>query len=121
MKCEATTKTGQRCRAPALSGGGRFCYHHDAGVAKDRAAARRKGGLRSHGLDPDAAPQTVRISTVRDVLDLLQVAGSDILQQEASLARSRALCYLAGVCLKALEVGSLEERIDVLEDRLPCR
>ena len=46
---------------------------------------------------------------------LLEIAASDTLSLENSVARSRTLAYLAQVALKALEVGELAERIDALE------
>jgi hypothetical protein len=45
----------------------------------------------------------------------LEVAGSDALAQKPSLARARTLAHLVTVVLRALEVGSLEERVSVLE------
>jgi hypothetical protein len=116
--CEALNQRGERCQAPPLKGS-RFCYHHAPELAAERAAARRRGGLRSHGLNPEAPAPEVRFRAVSDVLRLLEVAGEDILRQKPSLARARALAYLGGVCLKAFELSEIEARVRALENRSP--
>jgi hypothetical protein len=50
-----------------------------------------------------------------------QKAVLDTLGLENSVARSRALAYLAQVSLKALEVGELEERVKAIESVLNPR
>jgi len=41
--CDAITKQGARCRAPARAGS-RYCFHHDPACAAQRHEARVKGG-----------------------------------------------------------------------------
>jgi len=41
--CDAITKQGTRCKAPARAGS-RWCFHHDPACAAQRHAARVKGG-----------------------------------------------------------------------------
>lgn len=120
MRCEADTQKGERCKAPALKGG-RFCYHHDPEVAAERQEARRRGGLSLHygKGGPDRPDAEIRV--VRDVLALLETGAADILARPPSVERARALVYLSGAALKALEVGALEERVAALEKRLEMR
>ena len=58
---------------------------------------------------------TVSLETVGDVVRLLEASVRDVLQLENSVSRARCIGYLASVAVKALEVSSLEERIQRLE------
>jgi hypothetical protein len=57
----------------------------------------------------------------RGVRRLLQIAVTDTLSLENSIARARTIAYLAQVTLKALEVGEFEERLEALEATLKPR
>ena len=117
MKCEAHTVEGAPCQAPAQTGRP-FCFHHDPEKAAARSEARRRGGLRSHGLDPTMPRPEVRLLVVADIMKLLETAGADCLAQKPSLSRARALAYIGGMALKVIEVSELETRIRALEGRL---
>ena len=120
MRCEAETKAGTPCKAPALQGEP-FCFHHSPTRAAERTAARRRGGLRLHyGREGPERP-AARIREVGDVLGLLEVAASDALARKPSVQRARVLVYLSGAALKALESADLEERVAALEARLTMR
>lgn len=120
-KCKATTREGAPCKAPPLTGRD-YCYHHDESVAEERTAAKRRGAMVLHygaAGKPEAEP--VRVRAADDVLRLLETAASDLLARKPSFQRARALAYVAGVALKALEVGDLAERIEKLEEGLKLR
>jgi hypothetical protein len=113
--CQAVKDDGQPCHAPRLRDG-EFCFWHSPEHAEEAAEAQRLGGLRrrrekavSGAYDFDG------LADVGQVQRLLEIAASDTLSLENSVARSRTLAYLAQVALKALEVGELAERIDALE------
>ena len=55
------------------------------------------------------------LETVADIRRLLEVAALDTLGLENSIARARALTYLATAAIKLLEVGELEQRLASLE------
>ena len=98
--------------------GSKFCFHHNPATARKRTEARRRGGLAVHGLDPTAATPEIRIKCIGDCLTLLETAASDCLTMEPSLARARTLVQVALAGLRSVEVGSLEERLEALEERL---
>src|SRR4030042_1608917 len=113
--CKALREDGGRCQSPPLLDGD-FCLMHSPEHAEEMAEARRLGGLRrrrekavSGAYDFDG------LADVTQVRRLLEIAASDTLSLENSVARSRTLAYLAQVALKALEVGELAQRIDALE------
>jgi len=112
--CAATTKAGNPCRGRPVAGS-RYCAFHDPQRAAAVAAGRRAGGhsrrreSRSVALDV-AGPRDVAAVLVGELSDLLGTVGP-------GLQRSRAVAYLAGVLLRAFEVGQLEDRLEALEAR----
>ncbi len=68
-------------------------------------------------------PLPFRLQTAADVLALLeeQVQAVRGEQQAGTLEKARAIGYLAGVALKAIEDGNLAARIEMLEAVLKQR
>jgi len=114
MTCKATNKRGEPCGAPAIGGSG-WCFAHHPEKARERAAARRKGGLSVHGLDDSTETPEVRLSTAESVLGLLEKAAAELLPRKPSVQKARALAYVASVALWAVEVSELERRVSRLE------
>jgi len=113
--CKALKDDGGRCQAAPLLDGD-FCLMHSPEHAEEMAEARRLGGLRRRREKAvSGAYDFEGLADVGQVQRLLEIAVSDTLSLENSVARSRTLAYLAQVALKALEVGQLAERIDALE------
>jgi hypothetical protein len=117
-KCEAKNAAGGPCGMPPLEDG-RFCFAHDPRRGRDRAVARKKGGHNRQ--TPGATEELRQAISIEDVANIRRVLTdvvADTVAQENSAQRSRALGYLLGVALKALEVGELEERLEALEQRI---
>ncbi len=114
--CLALTANDRPCRAPPLQGSD-FCFWHDPNRASERTAARKRGGYRARGLDPEAPVPEVHLSNVIDVLDLLKTAAQDCLRHRPSLARARALAHIANTAAKVLESQELRDRVEDLENR----
>jgi len=95
---------------------------HDPRLARERAEARRLGGLRRRR---EKATSEVYdwggLEKVEEIQRILEVAIVDTLGLDNSPARSRTLGYLASLSLKALETGELEERVSALERLLGQR
>jgi hypothetical protein len=68
-------------------------------------------------------PLPFRLQTAADVLGLLeeQVEAVRAAQEAGTLEKARAIGYLAGVALKAIEAGNLAARIEMLEAVLKQR
>jgi len=116
-QCKATRRDGERCEAWAI-GGGDFCWTHEPSVAAERKAARSKGGHARHGRQLAVSQgDPVALGSVADVVAVVERALCDLQRLENSVARARAIGYLAGVAIRALEVSELEARITALEQR----
>ena len=120
--CKAENLRGEPCGAYAMAQS-EYCFHHDPARAAERKAARSKGGRARHGRNlvsgGNSGPTT--IESVEDVVDLLARTINDVLTLENSVQRARAIGYLAGVIVKALEAAELEDRVAALETALKQR
>ena len=115
--CAAKRKDGKPCQAFAVEGS-RFCFWHEPGLARERAAARSRGGRARHNRTLDGDGGTVVLQDVGDVCRLLERVAGDLFALETSVARARAVVYVCSVAIKAFEVGELEERLDALEEKV---
>ena len=122
--CRATNERGELCSAPT-GAGSEYCFWHDPARGEKRAEARKKGGYNRRRVPTAESSEPVEVRSCQDILGLVQRGINDTLSLENSIARSRALGYLAGVALKALEVGEFAERLKALEkavlDGSSCR
>jgi hypothetical protein len=113
--CRFQKDNGEPCRATPMRGE-EYCFWHHPEHAEEAAEARRLGGLRRRRERvTQGAYDFAGLQSVADIRRLLEIAVVDTLGLESSIARSRALAYLAQMALKALEVGELEERVRALE------
>ena len=81
-----------------------------------------KGGLRRRKEKTlSGAYEFQGLSSVPDIRRLLEIAVIDTLTLENSVARARTLAYLAQSALRCLEVGELEERVEMLEAAVHSR
>jgi hypothetical protein len=84
--------------------------------------ARRLGGLRRRREGTvGAAYDFDGLATMPDIRRLVEVAAFDVLGQENSIARARALAYLAQVAASLLEKGEMEDRLAAIEAALGPR
>ncbi len=83
------------------------------------AEARRAGGnRRKREATVQIAYDFPGLNSIRDITRLVEVAASDTLAEPSSLARSRALGYLAQVASTLHEKGVVADRLSVVEERL---
>jgi len=119
--CAFRFPTGEQCQSPPLHDS-KYCLMHSPEHAKEVQESRRLGGLRrKREVAVSGAYDFEGLETVSGIRRLIEVAVLDTLGMENSLARSRTLGYLAQVALRTLEVGELEERIEVLEQAVNAR
>lgn len=120
-QCPVRLPSGELCKAPPVSDSD-YCIMHSPEHAKEIQEARRLGGLRrKREVAVSGAYDFEGLETVGDIRRIIEIAVLDTLGMENSLARSRTLAYLAQVALRTLEVGELEERIELLEQIVNAR
>ena len=111
-KCQATTKAGRRCAAPAVRGKNYCSLHADP----DRAAALgRKGGTRHRKVyDGDVCNVSVPESA-GDVKRMLAESMAEVRTGKMDSKLGTTLAYIGTSLLKAIEVSDLETRLRALE------
>ena len=117
-QCAFRLNTGELCRMAPLRDG-QFCWVHSPERVKEVQEARRLGGLRRRRESAiSSAYQFESLNSVEGIRRIVLIAVLDALSTENSIARARTLAYLAQVALHTLEVGDLEQRLSVLENKL---
>lgn len=78
---------------------------------------RRRAGL--PGKSPSNLPRTLKVTTARDVLELLSETIGEVRKTKGeTFVKARVIAYLAGVTLKAVETADIEARLEALEKKL---
>ncbi len=119
-QCKSNNKQGERCKAYANENG--VCFMHDATKGKERAAARRNGGLATkqpHYADATVLPSTIR--NISSVLIVLDYALQESVGLDNSIQRGRLLISIAHGYIEALKVGEMEQRLEAVEMTLKMR
>jgi molybdopterin/thiamine biosynthesis adenylyltransferase len=117
--CQKIKAGGSQCEASALTGS-RFCYFHDPSKAHERQVAQRAGGL-ARSRQCAVLPRETPDRQVRKICDVVEVLGETLNQVRRGQIDPKvanSVAYIAGILLKALERGPLEERIASLEEIL---
>ena len=113
MKCQATTRSGERCKANALCGK-KYCLAHDPESRKKFKEITRKGGKVKKKVQVCLAPIEFK-GDVREVLDLLADTINRVRSNKMPPKIANTVGYLAGHMIKALEIVEIEERLKKVE------
>ncbi len=119
-QCNAKNKSGEPCNASANETG--FCFTHDATKGKERAIARRNGGLATkqpHYADASTLPSSIR--NIESVLIVLDYALRESVGLDNSIQRGRLIVSIAHGFIEALKVGEMEQRLEAVENALSLR
>lgn len=113
-ECQAVTRAGRVCGAPALRGG-EFCYQHEPTRESERRSARSLGGMRRAAHNGDASSLPERVKTTEDIMRVLDYTLSELVSLTNGVQRARALINLCGEYVHCLEISEIEKRISALE------
>jgi len=114
-KCQAKTKAGRPCAAPAVRGGIYCALHADP----ERAAQLgRKGGTKNRRAYEGNEWQGSAPRNACDVKNLLAEAMAEIRAGRMDPKLGTTLGYLGTSLLKAIETSDIEERLEKLEHGL---
>jgi hypothetical protein len=112
MRCKARTKAGNKCDAPVVERG--LCFFH-AHPEKLAELGRQGGKKNRHGQLGASDISHRPLRSVSDVRALLEETINQVRQGKLDLRSANALGFLAGILLKALEKGRIEDRLAHLE------
>ncbi len=119
-QCQAKKRDGEPGNAAANETG--FCFAHDATKGKERAVARRKGGLQR--ITPHVADVSIVLKETRSiegVMIILDYALQESLGLSNSIQRGRLLVSIAHGYIEALKVGEFEKRLEAVENVMNLR
>ena len=119
-QCQSNKQNGEPCNASANESG--FCFTHDVTKGRERAIARRNGGLKRitpHVADVSIVPRETR--TIKDVMTILDYALQESLVLSNSIQRGRLLVSIAHGFIEALKVGEMEQRLEAIENAMNLR
>ena len=113
--CKAIRSEGQPCRAAPLKDE-HYCRFHSPGAAEEVQEGRRLGGQRRRRERVVAAVYDFEgLGSVASIRRLVEVAATDTLGLENSVARNRTLGSLAQIAASLVEKGELDARLAALE------
>jgi len=119
--CRFVKDNGEPCQAAAMPDCD-LCFFHDPEHAKEAADARRLGGLhRKREKITSTVYDFDGLRTSDGILRLLEIAATDTLALDNSVARTRALTYIASVAARVVQGLELEERLQAIEEALGPR
>src|SRR5271157_1048853 len=113
-KCQAKTKAGRQCAAPAVRGGAFCALHSDPNRAAE--LGRRGGACNRKVYDGDVRNVSVPESA-GDVKRMLAETMADIRAERMDPKLGTTLGYLGMALLRAFEVADLEQQLERLEQR----
>ena len=111
-------KSGKQCKGYAVTGDD-YCFSHSRKRAKQRAEAQRKGGKTALAEKKRVLKNSnVQIKGTADVVRLLNETLNQVRIGQIEVKIANCVGYLSGICLKALEQGDLEKRLEALEEKV---
>ena len=120
-RCRRIKRDGKQCRGFAVRGSGGFCLTHSPKHANKRRARNAAGGRARAVPKASAGSDAPRIEGTGDVILLVNWVIADTWNLENSAPRSRALLAACAQAIACLEIGDLEERVRLLEQRLEVK
>ena len=114
-QCAFKTTMGEPCRMAPLTDS-QFCWAHSPEHYQEAQDARRLGGLRrKREATISGAYDIESLNTIDGIRRLIEIAATDTLGMENSIARNRTLTDIAMVALRILELRDYERRMAALE------
>ena len=119
-ECSAIKKNNEPCSAAASENG--FCFTHDPTRGKERALARRKGGLQNRAPSPgdkEKIPDEIR--SIENIFSVLDYALVETLALPNGIQRGRLLVSIAHGYIEVVKAGEMEQRLEAVEYALRLR
>ena len=111
-QCKAQTKAGGVCQAPAVERG--LCFFH-ANPEKPAELGRQGGKRNRHWKTEDGDLPQIPLKSIGDVSGLLEETINRVRQGPFDLRAANAIGFLAGILLKAIDSGRIEDDLVHLE------
>ena len=113
MKCTHKKKSGSICKANAVNGS-KFCFFHDPANDNERKIAQSSGGKGNKIVVNDPL-EPIELKTAQDVVNLLEDTVNRVRSGELDVKIGNCLGVLSGQVIKALEIVSVSNRVEIIE------
>ncbi len=113
MKCQHIKPDGTQCGANAMADA-EFCFSHNPETQEGKAAAVLKGGQAIKPRKEDVPLEPLSVKSTQDILALIQDTINRVRTEPMTHQKANCIGYLANIALKALEVGELDEKLELI-------
>ena len=113
MRCKSSKRSGEKCGSNAMRGE-EYCFFHNPDTDKNRKEAQSNGGKGNAAMVKDPLPP-VEIKQVDDVVKLLEDTINRVRAGEIDVRVGNCIGVLSGHLIKALEVSSIANRVEIIE------
>jgi hypothetical protein len=120
MKCTHTKLDGTQCGANAMKES-EFCFSHNPKVQKEKELAVTKGGRAPKPRKDAESLPSMPLRTADDIAALIQDTINRVRTEPMTHQKANCIGYLAGIALKAFEVGRLDEQVQLIQNVLGLR
>jgi hypothetical protein len=125
MTCTYLKPDGSSCNAHPMTGAV-FCFLHNPETKDRREAAVRKGALAPKPRRDAELMAVIPVKSIEGVLALIEDTINRIRTEPMTHQKANCIGYLANIALKALEVGEVDDKMDlinsvILERRMKVR
>ena len=111
MQCIFIKTDGRQCQANSINDS-EFCFSHDPDMEEAKRLATTKGGKSPKKNYNPLSP--IEIEGSKDVVRLLVTTIGEVRQGEIDLRVANCVGFLAGHLLKALELGEVDEKLELI-------
>jgi hypothetical protein len=111
MQCTYIKADGTQCNAQAMTQS-EFCFSHDPETQEDKELAVRKGGLAPKGKEEPLPPMPITNPT--EILALIHDTINRVRTSPMTHHKANCIGYLASIALKTMEVGELDEKLELI-------
>jgi hypothetical protein len=112
MRCQKPKRDGSQCKASALTGKKYCALHSDAGRAAELGS---RGGRRRSVLSPDSLKMFPAPRSAADARDLLAQSIVELRAGQLDTRIATSICSLVTEFLRCLEICTIEETVEPLE------
>ena len=113
MKCSYKKSDGGECKAHAVKGS-KLCFFHDPSNDDERKLAQATGG-KGNKITVQVPLEPMELKSVQDVVKLLEDTVNRVRSGEVDVKIGNCIGVLSGHIIKALEVVSVSDRVEIIE------
>ena len=113
MKCQFMKLDSTQCNANAMMDT-KFCFTHNPEAQDEKKTAVLKGGLAPKPRKDAELLIPIQVKTIEGVLTLIEDTINRVRTEPMTHQKANCIGYLANIALKALEVGEIDEKLDLV-------